>query len=54
MPTYEYRCLECRKTFTVLHRIEEHARKRPKCPKCGGRKVEQQFASFFAKTEKKS
>ncbi len=54
MPTYEYRCLECKKPFTVRHSIEEHGRKRPKCPKCGSRRVEQQFGSFFAKTAKKS
>jgi putative FmdB family regulatory protein len=54
MPLYEYRCLECRKLFTVRHSISEHDRKRPKCPKCGSRKVEQQLSSFFAKTAKKS
>lgn len=54
MAIYEYHCLECKKAFSVRHHIEEHERKRPKCPKCGSRKVEQRFSSFFAKTAKKS
>lgn len=54
MPMYEYRCAACKRSFTVRHSIEEHDRKRPKCPKCGSRKVEQKFGSFFAKTAKKS
>ncbi len=54
MPLYEYHCKDCGKSFSVRHHIEEHAKKRPKCPKCGGRKLEQKFSSFFAKTAKKS
>jgi putative FmdB family regulatory protein len=54
MATYEYRCLECERSFTVRHPIGEHERKRPKCPKCGSRKVEQKLSSFFAKTARKS
>jgi len=54
MPTYEYQCKECGKVFDLRLHIEEHDRKRPKCPKCGSRKLEQKFTSFFAKTDKKS
>lgn len=54
MATYEYLCLECERSFTVRHPIGEHERKRPKCPKCGSRKVEQKLSSFFAKTARKS
>jgi ribosomal protein L32 len=34
--------------------MEEHDRKRPKCPKCGSRKLAHRFGTFFAKTTKKS
>ena len=54
MPTYEYECKPCKKTFTVTLTVAEHDKKRIACPKCKGRKVEQQFGSFFAVTSKKS
>lgn len=54
MPTYEYRCEKCRRVFSVRMTIGEHDKKKAKCPKCGGRKVRQQLASFFAVTSKKS
>ena len=34
--------------------IADHDKKRVTCPKCKGKKVEQQFGSFFAVTSKKS
>ncbi len=54
MPTYEYRCTKCRARFSRLDGIEEHARKRPSCPKCKSRAVEQVLSPFFAKTVRKS
>lgn len=54
MPLYEYRCRECDHTFSLRMRIEEHEKKRPKCPECGSRKLQQVYGSFFAKTTKKS
>ena len=54
MPTYDYRCGNCRKRFTVTMGIKEHDQKVVKCPKCKSRKVSQQLGSFFAKTSKKS
>jgi putative FmdB family regulatory protein len=54
MPTYEYVCKECKKTFTVILTIAEHESTRVACPKCKSKKTEQQFASFFAVTSKKS
>ena len=54
MPTYEYRCEKCGKTFDRQERISEHGRSRPACPHCKGRKVTQVPGSFFAKTSKKS
>lgn len=54
MPHYEYRCQECKKKFSLLLTVEEHERRRPKCPHCGSTKIEQQWAAFFAVTGKKS
>jgi len=54
MPTYEYRCENCRKEFSRVETISQHGKKRPKCPKCGSAKVMQVFRPFFAKTSKKS
>ncbi len=54
MPTYEYRCQECRKRFSRVERITAHGRRRPACPKCKSRKVTQVYTAFYAKTAKKS
>jgi putative FmdB family regulatory protein len=54
VPTYEYRCNNCRKRFTVTMGIKEHDQKVVKCPKCKSRKVSQQLSRFFANTAKKS
>jgi putative FmdB family regulatory protein len=54
MPHYEYLCTECNKRFSVALTLEEHEKARVKCPKCGGTKVEQQWAAFYATTSKKS
>ena len=32
MPTYDYRCEDCRKTMEIFHRMSETKRK---CPRCG-------------------
>lgn len=34
MPTYEYRCLKCKRTFEIFHNVVSSIRK---CPHCGGR-----------------
>jgi len=54
MPIYEYRCTKCRKRFSQQEGIAEHGRKRPACPKCKSRAVEQVYSPFFAKTVRKS
>jgi len=54
MPTYDYKCTECRKKFTETQTFEEHDGKRVKCPKCGSQKVERVIGAVFAKTSKKS
>jgi len=54
MPSYEYACKACKKTFSLILSITDHDKKRVTCPKCKSRKVEQQFGSFFTVTSKKS
>ena len=56
MPSYDYRCTACRKTFTVTRTWAEYDKKpTPKCPKCGKSKaVEPVFSGFLVKTSKKS
>lgn len=54
MPLYDYRCLSCKKTFTVTLSMKEHDKAAVTCPGCKGRKVEQQISAFIAKTDSKS
>jgi putative FmdB family regulatory protein len=54
MPSYDYICKECKKSFNVMMPVSEHDKARVACPKCKSRKVEQQLAAFFAVTSKKS
>ena len=44
MPSYEYACKACKKTFTLILTMSEHDKKRVACPKCKSTKVEQQLA----------
>jgi putative FmdB family regulatory protein len=54
MPTYEYLCPKCNKKFAVILSIKEHDGGKAKCPKCGGKKLEQLITSFQTKTSRKS
>jgi len=54
MPTYEYRCPKCSKQFSVILSIKEHDAKKAKCPKCGGKKLDQVLTAFQVKTSRKS
>ena len=54
MPSYEFICKECKKTFTVIMTLAEYEKGHFSCPKCKSKKVEQKLAAFFAVTSKKS
>jgi len=54
MPSYEYYCTECKKTFSVVMTLAEYEKGHVACPDCKGKKVEQKPATFFAVTSKKS
>jgi putative FmdB family regulatory protein len=55
MPTYEYRCDDCKKTFVLIRTLSEHDNDpHPKCQHCGSRNVEQMLPSVIVQTSKKS
>jgi putative FmdB family regulatory protein len=54
MPSYEYYCRKCERTFEVHMSIKEHASEQVRCPHCEGVEVEQRLAPFVAVTSKKS
>jgi putative FmdB family regulatory protein len=54
MPVYEFQCLDCKKRFTLPLTIGEFEKRKYKCPRCGGKKLEEQFTSINVVTSKKS
>lgn len=54
MPTYQYRCSDCQHVFDRIEPLAEHGAKKPACPKCRSRNVEQVLTAFFAKTSHKA
>ncbi len=54
MPTYEFTCEKCNKSFTLMLSIAEYEKKGFRCPKCLSTKVKQQITSFQTKTSRKS
>jgi putative FmdB family regulatory protein len=54
MPTYEFYCQKCKKPFSVILSIAEYEKKKFQCPKCKGKKLEQQISAFQTITAKKS
>ncbi len=56
MPIYEFDCLKCKNTFTLmlsLSEYEEKAKAGVRCPTCQSKKVEQ-LVSAQVQTSKKS
>lgn len=54
MPTYEYRCKQCDKSFERSEHVVEHEKSHPQCPNCQSTDVEPVLAEFYAKTSRKS
>ncbi len=52
MPTYDFKCKQCKKKFTVTTAISALAK--VKCPKCNTRRPDRVFETFVAVTRKKS
>lgn len=53
MPTYQYRCNDCRHAFTRIESITSHS-KGVACPRCRSRKTQQVLSASYVKTTKKS
>jgi putative FmdB family regulatory protein len=55
MPAYDYRCKDCGEIFEQTLTIREHEQgRKPACPKCKSRNVQQQPSRFQAVTAHKS
>ena len=54
MPTYDFHCEDCNKSFSVVLSVKEHDARKVKCPKCGSRRVRQLVSSFYAVTSRKA
>ena len=46
MPVYEFHCKDCNRVFNFLARTPAAAKRKPKCPKCGGRRMSKLFSRF--------
>ncbi|MGD9058388.1 MAG: zinc ribbon domain-containing protein [Desulfobacterales bacterium] len=54
MPTYEFYCEGCKKSFTIILSISEYEKQKYSCPECKAKKLKQQISSFQTVTSKKS
>ena len=54
MPTYQYHCRECGKSFERTENITEHESAKVRCPKCNSKKVTQVPGRVHVVTSKKS
>jgi putative FmdB family regulatory protein len=54
VPTYQYRCRECGKSFERTETITEHEAAKARCPKCNSKKVTQVPGRIHVVTSKKS
>jgi putative FmdB family regulatory protein len=54
VPTYQYRCEQCAIAFERTETISEHELAKPKCPKCGSKKVSVVPGRVYVVTSKKS
>jgi putative FmdB family regulatory protein len=54
MPTYEYKCQDCKKIFTIIQSISDHGKATVSCPNCKSTKAKKVISIFTAKTSKKS
>lgn len=50
MPIYEFLCEDCNRIFSFFARHSQTARRRPGCPKCGGRRMNKRFSRFAMAT----
>jgi len=54
MPTYEFVCDKCKKSFSLILKLADYEKKKFNCPKCKSKKVKQIITGFQTITSKKS
>ncbi|RMF91270.1 MAG: zinc ribbon domain-containing protein [Nitrospinota bacterium] len=54
MPSYEFECVDCKKSFAVVLSIKEREKGGVQCPHCSGKNVKPLITPFQVKTSKKS
>jgi putative FmdB family regulatory protein len=54
MPTYEFKCLNCKNKFQITESITKYDSKKIKCPKCGKGKLERIYSGVYVQTSSKS
>lgn len=54
MPTYEFYCEKCKKTYELILTVTDYEKKKYRCPKCKSTKLTQQITAFTAITSSKS
>lgn len=54
MPNYEFVCKKCAHRFDIRESLAQHEKHKEKCPKCGSKSLQQQFAGIQVKTSRKS
>lgn len=54
MPTYDFHCESCNKSFTRKMSLSDYEKKKFDCPECKSHKVKQQITGFQTRTSKKS
>ena len=54
MPDYEYECKKCGHHFSLIMSIDEHEKKKVRCPQCQSTEVKHLIESVFVTTSKKS
>ncbi len=54
MPTYEFYCEKCKKSFSIILSLSEYENKKYSCPSCKAKNLIQQITTFQTVTTKKS
>lgn len=54
MPTYEFYCNKCKKSFEVTISLSDYEKKNYRCPKCKGKQLTQKISAFQTVTSSKS
>jgi len=52
MPIYEFHCSDCNRVFSFFARGSAATKRRPKCPRCGGRRMSKLFSRFAMSTRR--